>query len=117
MPKHFELTDREYQAVVILARGGRRDDVAIALGMSYSGVAKILSTIYTKTDTTGTTQMVAKLAFTGTLRPWDVVDGLRTAETDGPAAQLIGIRVATELDVDKFAGLKDAYRLLSEKGL
>lgn len=112
----YELSATERHAVILMAQGATREGMASAMGLGLSTASKVLRRIYDKTGTKNTTAAVAILVARGDLRPAEFIDGM-DSEFGGKASELIHVRIVTELDSDKLAGLGDAYRCLARAGL
>ena len=117
--RNLELSSSERTAVILMAQGCTRDRAAELLDISVSTFAKALARVYAKTNTNGTTQAVAVLVARGDLRPCEFLETVDVEPMDGvaEASHLIYIRMMTELNPDKLAGLSDAYRALMAAGL
>lgn len=115
----LDLTPTERRVVTLMARGNTRDETGKVMDISTSTVAKALKRVYAKTGANNTTTAVAILVARGDLLPHEFIDGEAAPmfPMDGKAAGLIHVRILTELDADKLAGLGDAYRCLARAGL
>lgn len=112
------LTDDEHRAIVLQARGLTRDAASREMGVALGTYVSMLRRVYAKTQTPGAAAAVAYLFARGDLRASQVYpDPEAEMKWGGPAADLVHVRIITELDSTKLAGLGDAYRALMRSGM
>ena len=113
----YELTPREERVAALLASGFDREGAAREMGISLSTAAKLMRSLVVKTKSETTLQAVAVLVARGALRPSQFIKGADPEPQPGPASELVHVRILTELNPGKLAGLGDAYRALALKGM
>lgn len=112
------LTEDEHRAIVLQARGLTRDAAAREMQVALGTYVSMLRRVYAKTETPGAAAAVAYLFARGDLQAQHVFpDPEVEHKWGGLAADLIHIRILTELNADKLAGLSDAYKALMRNGL
>lgn len=112
------LSKDELTAITLQARGLTRDEAARQMQVAHGTYVHMLRRVYAKTETPGAAAAVARLMARGDLQPMDIFpDPDVDRPWGGPAADLIHVRIITELDADKLKGLGEAYQALTRRGL
>lgn len=112
------LSNSELTAIILQARGLTRDAAAHQMQIAHGTYVHMLRRVYAKTETPGAAAAVAFLMARGDLRANDVFpDPEHDQPWGGEASSLIHVRILTELDHTKLAGLGDAYKALMRNGL